>query len=78
MTTSWAYMTKGRVIRSFSANAGGALLALTAAFAGPWSLWSGLRGKWLWGPPNEKVILVVASTILLVTLLDWSYRLLTR
>lgn len=78
MTTSWAHMTKGHVIESFAANAGGALLALTAVVAGPWSLWSGLRGKWLVGQPNEKIIIVVAGSILAVTLMDWSYRLLTR
>ena len=78
MTTSWACLTKGRVLDSFASNAGGALLAITAAVAGPWSLVSGLRGKWLWGPVNEKTVIVVAGSILAVTLMDWCYRLLTR
>lgn len=78
MTTSWAYMTKGRPIESFRANAGGALLAITAALVGPWAIYSGVRGKWLLGPPHERFIILVAGSVLGVTLMDWSFRLLTR
>jgi hypothetical protein len=77
MTTSWAHLTKGRVLDSLAANAGGTLLALSAAMVGPWALWSGLRGKWLLGPPNEKIVLVAACSVLGVTLLDWCFRLYT-
>jgi len=77
MTTSWACLTKGRVIEALRANAGGALLALTAAVVGPWALISGLWGRWFVGPPNEKIVLVLACSILGVTLADWGYRMLT-
>jgi len=41
MTTSWSHMMRGQIIQSFNANPGGALLALSALVAGPWTLLSG-------------------------------------
>lgn len=75
MTTSWAHMTKGQVVRSFQANSGGALLALTAVVLGPWLLISGLLGRWFFRSPDERVVLTVFITIMLVTLVDWIVRL---
>lgn len=77
MTTSWAHMVRGHVFQSFAANAGGALLAWAAAVTGPWTLMSGLLGHWFLGVPNEKIALAVVATIVLVTLIDWSLRLLS-
>ncbi len=75
MTTSWAHMIRGQVFPSFSANSGGALLALTAMCAGPWLLFSGLFGRWVISPPNEAVVFIMGATILVVTLVDWAFRL---
>jgi len=74
MTTSWAHMTRGHVISSFQANAGGALLALAALICGPWLLVSGLRGLWTVARPHEGTVLVVGVTIIVVTLADWTLR----
>lgn len=75
MTTSWSRLMHGNVLGSVQANAGGALLALTALVTGPWLTASGLRGRWLWGPPHEWTVLGVAAVVVVVTLADWSLRL---
>jgi hypothetical protein len=75
MTTSWAHMVRGHVLGSVRANAGGALLALVAATAGPWMLACGLRGRWLLRPPNEWVVLGIGLAVILVTVIDWIIRL---
>ncbi len=75
MTTSWAHMTRGHVVQAVQSNAGGALLALVAALLGPWLLTSGLLGCWLGGPPRETLTIAVGLAVIVVTLVDWSYRL---
>jgi hypothetical protein len=75
MTTSWSRLMHGNVLGSVQANAGGALLALTALVTGPWLTASGLWGRWLWGPPRELTVLGVAALVVIVTLADWSLRL---
>jgi hypothetical protein len=75
MTTAWAHMTRGDVVQAVQANAGGALLALAAAWIGPWMLASGVAGRWLGGPPRESVTIAVGLAVIVVTLIDWSIRL---
>lgn len=75
MTTSWAHMVRGQVLRSFAANTGGALLAILSLTVGPWALASGLRGNWLWRSPTENLALAVVLTISGVTIVDWLVRL---
>ena len=75
MTTSWSHMTRGRVVSAVQANSGGALLAVVSAICGPWMLASGIRGRWLVGPPREGPTLAVGLAVIAVTLVDWSLRL---
>ena len=75
MTTSWAHLVRGHVASAFRANAGGTLLALVALVCGPWLLVSGLRGRWVLGPPREMAILAAGLVIVAVTLFDWTLRL---
>ncbi len=75
MTTSWSHLMRGNVPAAVRANSGGTLLALAAITAGPWLLVSGLRGRWMWGPPRESVLLSVGIAIVAVTLVDWWLRL---
>jgi hypothetical protein len=77
MTTSWAHLLKGHVLASFQANAGGALLGLTALAIVPWSLLTAWRGKWFWLVPSDELLLTGGLTIAGVTVLDWMMRLLT-
>lgn len=74
MTTSWALATHGRMLAAAQANAGGLLLALIAAVMGPWSVASGLRGRWLGGPPSDRLLAVSAVLVVVVTLMDWAAR----
>jgi len=74
MTTSWSHMLRGNVLGAMQANAGGALLALTAATCGPWLLGTGLVGRWLGGPPREWLTVAVGLTIVIVTLVQWTVR----
>jgi hypothetical protein len=74
MTTAWSCLMRGRIIASFQANAGGALLGLICLVAAPWALISGVRGRWL-GRPSESVITVgLVPLLLVVTLADWLIR----
>jgi hypothetical protein len=75
MTTAWSHMMRGQVVQAAKANSGGAMLAVAAALCGPWMLASGLRGRWLVGPPREGPILAVGLAIVVTTLIDWSVRL---
>jgi hypothetical protein len=75
MTTAWAHMLRGNALAAFRANAGGALLAVSAAACGPWLLVSGVRGRWLVGPPHELATLAVGLAIVAVTIIDWTVRL---
>ena len=78
MTTSWAYLMRGRLIASQQANTGGMLLGLTTMFVGPWLLLSGLRGWWFRVAPNEIVVVAIGAGLILITLSDWTIRLLNR
>ena len=75
MTTSWSRLMRGNLVGSVQANAGGALLALTALVTGPWLAASGLMGRWLWGPPHEFTVLGITGLVVAVTLADWCLRL---
>ena len=74
MTTSWSNMMHGKVISSFQANTGGALLAITALFVGPWAVAAGTMGVWLWPRPNEWFAVLAGSTIVICTMVDWCIR----
>jgi hypothetical protein len=36
---------------------------------------SGVRGRWLLGPPHELAVLGVAALVVVVTIADWCVRL---
>jgi hypothetical protein len=74
MTTSWAHLVRGQVFGAVKCNVGGTLLALLSMAAAPWLLVSGLRGRWLWGWPNEVVIASLGVAVVVVTLIDWGLR----
>jgi hypothetical protein len=75
MTTSWAWVMRGRIDRALQANVGGVLLALLAAVAAPWVLLSGATGRWCGVSPNDWVLLGVCVAAMVVTLVDWVSRL---
>ena len=75
MTTSWTLMVRGRVLEAAQTNSGGAMLAVIAAVAAPWFIVSGIRGRWVFGPPHEMGTITIAIGVVVVTLVDWIVRL---
>jgi len=75
MTTSWAWLVRGNVVRAAQANVGGTMLAAAALVAAPWLLVSATRGRWLVTPPGDGVLVVAAIVVVVVTLIDWGLRL---
>ena len=74
MTTSWSYLVRGQFLKSFDANLGGTLLALSAAIVAPWLLISAWRGRPATCPPPDLYVALAALTISAVTLLQWGMR----
>ncbi|MCA9106937.1 MAG: DUF2752 domain-containing protein [Planctomycetales bacterium] len=74
MTTSWAWLMKGNLWASASANIGGTLLGLSALAATPWLLVSGLIGRFWPGMPNEIFVIVMALAVMFTTLINWLVR----
>lgn len=76
MTTAWAHLVRGEVVAALKANVGGTLLAILAVVAVPWLASCAARGEWVAMTPNGTVAACIATTILVVTLIDWLVRLL--
>ena len=76
MTTSWSHMVRGRVIDSLRANVGGALLAVLSIVAAPLLLASAVRGRWVVQPPRDWTAVAVTGSVLVVTMIDWTIRML--
>jgi hypothetical protein len=75
MTTSWACLVRGELIEALRANVGGTLLGLVDMIAVPWLLVSAARGRWLGWAPNSVAAAWIATSIAIVTLIDWGVRL---
>ncbi len=75
MTTSWAHLVRGQPIQALKANTGGALLALLAVVAVPWLAISAMGGRWFRWTPGVNTVAWVASTLVVITIADWVFRL---
>lgn len=75
MTTAWANLVRGRVIRAVQANSAGVAWGLASLWLTPWTLVSGLCGRWWWRPLDERFALGLVVVLGAVTLLDWTIRL---
>jgi hypothetical protein len=74
MTTAWAWLMRGHIVRAVEANAGGTLLALLSLVAAPWLLVSAVRGRWLGGWPGDWTFAGTTLAISLVTVAQWLWR----
>ncbi|HEX5446079.1 MAG TPA: DUF2752 domain-containing protein [Pirellulales bacterium] len=77
MTTSWSHAVRGQWLASVRSNGGGAALAATAMIVGPWLVASAVAGRWLLRPPSDRAVAAVATGFIIITLIDWIYRLFT-
>jgi hypothetical protein len=75
MTTSWAHAVRGHFAQAVKSNAGGALLAMMAFALGCWFMISAVRGRWATPVPSDRQLAAVTTAVVLVTLIDWFYRL---
>lgn len=50
------------------------MLAGLAILAGPWSLFSAVRGRAVGRLPSDGVLIAVAAVVVVVTLVDWTVR----
>jgi hypothetical protein len=74
MTTSWAHLMRGNVIASLKSNTGGTLAGIIALVLAPWAFFSGVRGRWLGRPLDDRMALIVTIAVILVALADWAVR----
>lgn len=74
MTTSWSYLTKGRIIQAFRVNSGGTMLGILTMVTAPWLLVSGLRGFWWPGKPEMVSVFFITLAIAVVTIAQWLIR----
>lgn len=74
MTTSWAHFTRGQWWQSMRMNFGGFLLACFSV----WIAWLAMRVVWMARLPSlttQRRVTFASVTIVLVTLVDWLFRL---
>lgn len=75
MTTAWAHLVRGHWTDACRANVGGMLLAMLAIAAAPWLLVSAWHGCWLGISPSGVIAAWISTSILLITLIQWCFRL---
>jgi hypothetical protein len=78
MTTAWSCLMHGEWLRAIQANAGGVMLFVFAAAACPWLAVSAAAGRWFIWRPNGKTFGYVSAVVLIVTLVQWCFRLLGK
>lgn len=78
MTTAWANLVRGHIGWSLQANVGGCVLAALALLVTPWLGVSCCAGRWWLTSPKEWVGLVIAGSLFVITLADWSVRFFCR
>ena len=75
MTTAWSHLVRGHMVQALGANAGGAALGVVALALAPWSLATGLWGRWWWRPLSERTAVGLALGLAAITVGDWMVRL---
>jgi hypothetical protein len=75
MTTSWANVVRMRLKDGLRANVGGVLLCVLDAAAVPWLLASAAFGRWFGGRFPGLAATWSAVAVLVITLIQWFWRL---
>jgi hypothetical protein len=76
LTTSFSLLMHGDVWNSLKANAVGTVMALFCLALIPWSLYIGLRGRYLWVRSIERSSLWAAGIFFVLLLIRWGIVLL--
>ncbi len=75
MTTSWASLVRGDIPAALRANTGGTLLGIAVIVVCPWLLGSAGAGRWIGVRPSSQMAVLIAVVLVIVTLVDWIWRL---
>ena len=78
LTTSFAWITRGRLNQAWRANPSGLLLAPLCALSAVWCCFAALFGRPAWSRSLEGPLMFVAVLGVSVSLLTWTIRLLLR
>lgn len=71
MTTSFAYLTRGRFSQALEANAAGVVLAAACAVQIPWCWGSAIRGRLIGVSRPTQTLLALLLVLAGVSLLNW-------
>ena len=74
MTTAWAWLVRGNVSASATANLGGLVMGILGMAMVPWAIGSALTGRWLLAKPRQHWLIATAVVIVIVILIDWIQR----
>lgn len=75
MTTSWAHFVRGQLPSALRANIGGTLLAAVAVVVMVWSLACTVAGRIWLRLPSDRVLVLLAAIVIVITLSDWIVKL---
>ncbi len=75
MTTAWAHAVRGQIHLALADNVAGALLALAALAAAPWTLLSACQGRWVLFRWRWSCVLSFTALLWMVNMADWLLRL---
>jgi len=75
ITTSWAYWTRGRMLKALASSVSGTVLAALATAGVPWLMVSAYRGKWTLVVPTARRFSIVFGVIWIGLLCEWLMRL---
>jgi hypothetical protein len=76
LTTSYSLLMHGDLVNSLRANAIGTLMALFCLALIPWSLYIGIRGRYLWVRSIERTSLWIVGIFMVLLLIRWGIVLL--
>jgi hypothetical protein len=75
MTTAWAYAVRGDALAAVDVNSGGAVLLVATLATASWLAVAAATGRLVGGWPRPRTAAWLATTWLVVTLMDWARRL---
>jgi hypothetical protein len=72
MSSSFALLARGDVVRSLKANAAGTVLAVGFLLAIPWSVISAVRGRWLFVRSIEWTLVRLIVALMVLMFVRWA------